>query len=172
MTFEGDLETKSTLYVVAQEEIERIQVKAILKGPIFDPLLTFRSNPALSDQEILSRILFGKGISDITPIQATQLSQAILSLNSDNGEDLLERFQRNIGIDRIDLNANSEDKNEVSIRVGKYISRGVLISLHKSINSEHKHVAIEADIMSNFKVEAEVGSKSEGKMSLKWKKDY
>jgi translocation and assembly module TamB len=177
--FAGSPAKKTTLYVVASKEIDPIKVEMIVKGPVNKLGVSFRSNPPMSQREVLSYILFGRGISDITPGEGDTLNQSFVALNSsdssDEKMDLLSRLRNNIGIDRLDFSASGEGENkDVTLQVGKYIWKDVLISLNKSIGAASDRVAIEAKLMKNLKAQAEmdIGSSAQGKISLKWKRDY
>ncbi len=174
ITFNGDAASKNQLYVIGQMDLNEIMVETILKGSISQPLISFRSNPPMSQKEILSWILFGRGISDITPFQGAELSQTVISLNNaERKPDMLSRIRNSIGIDRVDISSSdTADSNEVSLRVGKYISKGIFISLNKSINAEANQIALEAKLTDRFRVSAEVGDNSTAKINLKWEKDY
>lgn len=172
--FAGDPGKKTTLYIVAEQEIDRMKVETILKGPIYGPKLTFRSNPPLSEKEILSWILFNRGLNDITPFQGAQLSQTVFTISGGkDSSDVLSKIRRSIGIDRIDISStDTQDSNEVSLSVGKYISKGVFVSVSRNINAEAHQVGIEAKMTRHIKVKGEVGDNAEGNMSLKWTHDY
>ncbi len=173
ISFTGD-PAKTSLYVIAEQQIEDNRIEIILKGMLSDPIVTFRSNPPMSQREILSWILFNHGISDITPLQGAELSQTVFTLSGGkDSADVLTKLRQSIGIDRVDISSrDTQDSNEVSLRVGKYISKGVFVSVNKSINADTNQVAIEAKLTRQLKIQAEVGDDAEGKMSLKWEKDY
>lgn len=173
ITFAGDSK-KTTLYVVAEREIENHKIEAILKGPINDPKLSLRSNPPLPEREILSWILFNRGISEITGFQRSELNSTQFTLSAGKGDsDMLSRLRNTVGIDRVEISkSESGESEEISLKFGKYLSKGVFISLNKSINAESNQIAIEANVFKNVKAQAEVGDNSEGKISLKWTKDY
>lgn len=174
VTFAGDFDKKTSLYVIASRDLGEITADIILKGPIKHPEITFRSNPPLSQREIVSWILFGSGSSDITPFQGTQLNDSITDLSAANKQpDLLTKLRNRIGIDRIDITRDDTGtSNEVSVKVGKYISHGIFVSVNKSISAEANRVAIEANVIKNVKVQAEIGDDSAGQLLLKWKHDY
>lgn len=173
ITFVGEPK-KTSLYIIAEQQIDDIRMEIILRGIIRDPVISFRSNPPLSQKEILSWILFNRGIAEITPLQGAQLSQSVFTLSGGKGSpDVLSKIRNSIGIDRLDISStDTEDSNEVSLRVGKYISQGIFVSLNKSINADANQVAIEAKMTRHFKISAEVGDNADGKISLKWTKDY
>lgn len=173
ITFNGDLDKKTNVYVVASRDMDALTADIVLKGPMNNPGITFRSNPPMSQREILSWILFDTGMTDITPFQGNQLNESITELNLESDKpDMLTRIRNRIGIDKIDISRSHPESNEVSLQVGKYISRGLLISIQKSVTAESNRVGIEADLINNFKAQAEIGDNAEGQLHLKWKKDY
>jgi len=178
--FAGSPGKKTSLYVVASKDIDRIKAEIIVKGPITKPAVTFRSNPPLSQREILSYILFNRGISDITSNQGDQLNQSFIELSTNrqtsNSDDFLTRMRNNVGIDRLDLTRGDANNNDFSLQVGKYIKDSIFVSFNRSINAatEANRVAIEANIIKNVKAQAEVGinADSPARMSLKWHREY
>ena len=88
----------------------------------------------MSQRDILSWILFGRSSTEISPFQGTELSQSIKDLTKGKSKnpDVLTKLRESIGIDKIDISkTEGNQSNEVSIQVGKYISRGVLVRLIK-----------------------------------------
>lgn len=171
--FNGPVDKKTTLYLVGSKEIDRIKADIIIKGPTSQPVISFRSTPPLSQREVLSYILFGKGISDITPDEGDQLSQSFMTLQSTEGSDsdMLGKFRDKIGIDRLEFNG-TKDNNDLSLQMGKYITKNILVSVNKSINAPANRVSIEAVLRKNLKAQAEIGDDAQGTILLKWKKDY
>lgn len=176
--FGGLLSKKTTLYIIAGKEIDKIKAEIIVKGPANKPSVSFRSNPPLSQREVMAYILFNRGIADITQDQGDMLSQSFIELNdtaqSNKSYDFLTRFRNNIGLDRLDITTSDSDSQDVSLQAGKYITETVFVSINKSINDVGNRVAVEAKLRKNLKAEAEVevGGETQGKVSLKWKKDY
>ncbi|HRD55655.1 MAG TPA: translocation/assembly module TamB domain-containing protein [Parachlamydiaceae bacterium] len=175
ISFAGDPAKKSFLYVIGSQEAGDILAEAILKGTIKAPALSFRSNPPLPQREILSWILFGHGQKELSSMEDSELNQSIkdLSGHSSCGTDFLTKIRNTIGIDTLDINYNKEKTGQdVSIKMGKYISRGILISVNKGINSEANSLAVEAKLFKDLKLQAEVSDDETGHLNLKWKTDY
>lgn len=173
--FSGPPAQKTSLNILASKEIDRIKAEVILRGPIKKPVLTFRSNPPMTQKEILSYILFNRGITDINPTQGAQLNQSIVTLSSGkDNTDFLSWLRATIGIDRVDISSpsNSTDTNAISLQVGKYISRGIYVTVNKSINADTNSVGVEASLNRHFKVKAEVSDDAQDKLLIEWKKDY
>lgn len=174
INFFGNPQSQITIYVVAERQIEEIRAQAVLKGPLKNPELSFRSTPPLSEKEVLSWLLFNRPPSEISPTQGEELRETVFTLSTGREDrDVLSRIRQTIGIDRLDISSQeSDDANEVTVRVGKYLSRGVYVSVGQNINSEVRQLAIEAKLIQDFKLEGEIGDNSEGKISLKWERDY
>lgn len=176
--FAGAPDKKTSLYVVASKDIDRITAEIIVKGPATKPLISFRSNPPLSQREVLSYILFNRGISDITPDQGDQLSQSFISFNSSEPtktDDFLSRLRNNIGIDHLDFTTNVNNENkDFGLQVGKHITEDIMVSVKQGVVSLFPIIAVEAKLRKNLKAQAEagVGQDSPILMSIKWKKDY
>lgn len=172
--FSGDMSKKTKLYVIANRDLGEVSADIILKGSLKQPAISFRSNPPLPQREIISWILFNRGASEISSFQGTQLNESIKNLSMDNGApDMLTQLRDRIGIDQIDIDRNETGgTSDLSLRVGKYISKGVLVSVNKSITAETNRVGIEANLTHNIKVEAQVGDDADAQLFLKWKKDY
>lgn len=172
ISLNGILDNKSTttLYVIASKDLGKVKVEVIIKGPVTTPEISFRSNPPLPQREILSWILFNRGTSEISPFQGTQLTESITNLKSNQkGPDVLTKIRNSLGIDRIDISRDENNGNAVNIQVGKYISQNVFVSVNKS---DVNRIAVEATLMPNIKLQAQVGDDSEGQILLKWKHDY
>lgn len=168
----GALDNKSTttLYVIASKDLGKVKVEVIVKGPVTNPEISFRSNPPLPQREILSWILFNRGTSEISPFQGTQITESITNLkNNHKGPDVLTKIRNSLGIDRFDISRDENNGNAVSIQVGKYISQNVFVSVNKSTVNR---IAVEAALMRNIKLQAQVGDDSQGQLLLKWKHDY
>lgn len=174
ITFDGEPDKNTSLYVIASKDIDAHHVEIILKGDVNHPAIAFRSNPPMSQREILSWILFGRGTSDINTFQGTQLNDSITDLKIGNRPpDVLTQIRESFGVDKIDIcNNDNGTTNEVSLQVGKYISKGVLVSVQKSITAEANRLSIEADLIKYVKIQAEIGDDADAHLNLKWKRDY
>lgn len=174
--FAGSPDKKTTLYIVASKEIDKITADIIVKGPTNKPAISFRSSPPLSQREVLSYILFNHGISDITQSQGDQLSQSFISLNADqtgSSDDFLSRLRNNIGIDLNFTTGNSTDNKQPGLQVGVNITEDIKVSAgSQNMTSLTPVIAVEAKLRKNIKAQAETSIDNPIQMSIKWKKDY
>jgi len=145
-------------------------VTAFLRGPLTAPQLTFQSNPPMSTSSILSLILFNKDISEISAFQAVQLAQAIISLSGGAGPSVLEKIRKSLGVDRLNIIFDPTREDQISIQIGKYLTKGVMITLTQSSGSSQ--VVVEVELAKGFVLQAETQEEEEGKFSLKWNCNY
>ncbi|MBI3236871.1 MAG: translocation/assembly module TamB, partial [Chlamydiales bacterium] len=147
-----------------------MQITAQLIGPLTSPKLTFRSNPHMPTSSILAKILFNKDISDISHPEALQLANTLLSLSGGSGPDVLETIRKTLGVDRLTIASSSSNPNEIALQIGKYLTKGVLVTLSQSPTSSQ--IIVEVELKKGFIFQAETQAEEEGKFSLKWRKTY
>lgn len=174
INFAGDPKTQTNLYLIATLDLSDVLIEAILRGPLKNPIIAFRSNPSMSQQEILSWILFNRGLADKNVFPNKQKTHTLRELKaaSSGSQDIMSKLQSTAGLDRLEIQRHGNDENAMSLQMGKYISKGVLVSLNKSINAEANKVVIEANLFRNIKVQAEVSDDQDDQLLLKWKRDY
>lgn len=174
ISFAGDLEKKTNVYVVASQDIDDYSIEAVLRGPLRSPQLNLRSNPHMSQREILSWLIFGRGLKDVTLLENDQAGQAAVDLSKTDQSNTLGMMARlrRLGIDRIDFNSDDLDHSNMSVKVGKYLCRDVFISLDRGITSDSNQVCIEANLIKHVKLQAQVDDEATGGVRLMWKHDY
>jgi len=150
--------------------LEDLTVLALLRGPFRSPQLTFQSIPSLPTSSLLSRILFNKDISEISPFQALHLAQTLVSLAGGAAPDLLEKIRTTLGVDRLNIVSAPNGSDQVNIQIGMYLTEGVLVTLSQGIDSNQ--VIVEVELGKGFVFQAETQEEEEGKFILKWKKNY
>jgi translocation and assembly module TamB len=88
---------------------------------------------------------------------------------------MLENTRRALGIDRLRIvsEPTSEGEETISIQVGKYVAKGVLVSISQNAENSAPNISIEVDIGKGFFFQAETDQLQEqGKFGLKWNKNY
>ena len=147
-----------------------VEITAQLQGPLTAPLLTFQSNPHLPTSSILSRILFNKDIDDISQPEAIQLANTLISLSGGAAPNILENIRKTLKVDRLSLVSAGKGSDALAIQIGKYLIKGVMITLSQSATSSQ--VIVEVELKKGFVFQAETQDVEEGKFSLKWRQSY
>lgn len=129
--FTGGQTIDPTVKVVATEEIDDVTVNVNVGGRAMNPQITFASVPALPQDEVLSRILFGSSISSISTIQAVQLAASLNALRgSGGGLNPLGTLRSATGIDRLRiLSPDEESGRGTALAAGQYISDDIYVEL-------------------------------------------
>lgn len=179
LTCAGDIFSESRINACASYDLGEIQAHLFLRGSLEKPRVSFESSPQLSEKEVLSWILFNKPLADISPVEGLQLASIALNMQGNKGTamSVLEKVKQKLGIDQIDIksteNKTPGDPNDaLTVQLGKYVTKDVLMMLSKDVANAVNRVAIEAKLHKNVSVQAEVGDDREGQMSLMWKHDY
>jgi autotransporter translocation and assembly factor TamB len=148
--------------------LQDAEITAHLYGPLTSPQLTFQSNPHMTTSAILSRILFNKDLSDISQTEAIQLATTLMDLSGGATPGVMEAIRKTLGIDRLTIVPS--EKNEIALQIGKYLTKGVMVTLSQSATSTQ--VIVEVELKQGFVFQAETQEEQEGKFSLKWRKNY
>ena len=107
----------------ADTEADGTSVTIAIDGPVSSPGLNFSSSPELPQDEILALVLFGRGISAISPLQALRLAAAIRTLAGGGGAGLTSGLRQGLSLDDLDVSTSAEGTTQA--RVGKYISDNI-----------------------------------------------
>ena len=78
-----------------------------------DPTITFSSSPALPQDEVLARLIFGQSMSRLSPLQIAQLADAVTQLAGGGSTSLLETLRSNLGVDDLDINTDESPEPPV-----------------------------------------------------------
>ena len=169
----GSYSKDSKLEVTAIAPLPQCTARLLLKGPLTRLKVFLRSSPQRSEKEILSLLLFDKELIAISPFESLQLANAALSLEKKSaGSTLFDTVKDEFGIDTINIGSSGPDSDDMTLTVGKYISKGVAVTLSKDISSEANRVGLEVDVTREIKANAMVGDDESAILSLTWKKEF
>ncbi|MBE9501358.1 MAG: translocation/assembly module TamB [Chloroflexi bacterium] len=173
LSFDGRVPAAPYLDVTAEARAGDITALVQLSGPASAPEVSLTSNPALPSDEILARLLFGRSVDEITPIQAVRLAYAASILaGSGSGWDLMGCVRDLLGVDQLEIKQSEEESGEVSIGVGKYLGERVYLEVEQGLGPGGAKGTVEVEITPNITVETEVGGESDAGIGIKWKRNY
>ena len=129
--FLGGNTINPTIQLVATDDIEEVTVNVTVTGRAYDPQIAFSSTPGLPQDEIVSRILFGNSVGNLSPIQAVQLAASLNSLRSTGGGlNPLGTLRSATGIDRLRiLGADEASGRGSALAAGQYLTDDIYIEL-------------------------------------------
>ena len=123
--FAGEVPANPALDISANANTTGLNASINVTGPALKPEITFSSVPALPQDELLSRLLFGTSITNLSAPEALQLASAVAALqNGKGGLDPINAVRRVAGLDRLRiLPADAQTGQGTSVAAGKYITR-------------------------------------------------
>ena len=128
--FVGNQPVNPILDIEAEANLTGLNATINVTGTGNRPEIAFNSVPALPEDELLSRVLFGAAISDLSAPEAVQLAAAVASLNSGGGLDPINQLRKAVGLDRLRILPSDIDSGAgTSIAAGKYITRRAYVEL-------------------------------------------
>lgn len=169
ITFDGPV-SRAQIDVSAERTVNGFDVQANVTGSPLKPVIELTSSPELPEDEILSRLLFGRSSMDLSALEAAQLATTIARLSGNSGGfDPTGEVQAALGIDRLSI--GTSDTGGAEIGVGQYLSDDVYLEL-KSAGAEGSSVEVEWQPRPQVSVTSETHATGESKVSVRWKKDY
>jgi len=129
--FAGESPVNPTLDIVAEGGIQGLNAVIHVTGRGQKPEFAFTSTPALPEDELLSRLLFGTSITNLSAPEALQLAAAVAALNnSGGGLDPINALRSAVGLDRLRiLPADISTGQGTAIAAGKYLGRRVYVEV-------------------------------------------
>lgn len=123
--FAGEVPANPSLDIAANADATGLSASIRVTGPAQKPEISFASTPALPQDELLSRLLFGTSITKLSAPEALQLAGAVASLNSTGGGlNPINALRRVAGLDRLRiLPADTVVGRTTSVAAGKFITR-------------------------------------------------
>jgi translocation and assembly module TamB len=156
------------LRFVAQTVIDDTEVQVILEGLASAPEVRFASSPDLPQEEIVARLIFGRGLDSISPLQAAQLASAVATL-SGGGGDLVGRLRGGFGLSDLDVTQTAEGDTEVS--AGAYISDNIYTEITADSAGRQK-INLNLDVSRNLTAKGSASSDGDTGIGIFFEKDY
>ena len=129
--FLGESPPNPLLDIHAEAAVQGLNAEVNVRGTGLKPEITFASTPPLPQDELLSRILFGTSITNLSAPDALQLASAVAALQSGSGSlDPINALRRAIGLDRLRIvPADISTGQKTAIGAGKYITSKLYVEV-------------------------------------------
>jgi translocation and assembly module TamB len=171
VTFDGGPDLDPRLDLRAVYEGSSIVATVAVGGRASRPEISLSSQPSLPQEEILARVLFGRGTGQISPLEAVQLAEAaaILSGATRSNRTVVDRLRQSFGLDVLRLEGGESD-SDVSATLGQYLAPGLFLGLTGGSTPGSSGVTVEYEVSPEIVVEGKVGETS--KVGVRWQWDY
>ena len=142
-----------------------------VEGTAQRPQIKFSSVPSLPEDEVLSRVLFGSRVTDLSAPEAIQLAGALTSLRG-GGFNPIGAVGKGLGIDRLRiLPADVVTGRRTTVAAGQYVGRNVYVELATDAQG-YTATSIEIGLTRTLSVLSQVATLGGTSGSVRWKKDY
>ena len=173
LLFTGGALNNPQVVLSASEEIDDISVGINVSGRALNPQIGFSSTPALPADEILSRILFGNSVGQLSPLQAVQLAASLNSLRSTGGGfNPLGKLRAATGVSRLRILAPDEATGRgTAIAAGRYISNNIYLEVITDARG-YTATQIEVGLSRTLSILSQTGGGGATNINLRYKKRY
>jgi translocation and assembly module TamB len=154
LSFTGDLAPE--LDFIAQTQAGNVTAQVEVSGPATQPVFALTSQPALPQDEVLSRLLFAKPSGNLSAFQALQLAQAVAQLSGEGGSDVFDRTRRALGVDSLDINTGAHGGSTVG--ASRYIGNRLSVGVRAGAKPEDSAATATIDVTRRLKVQGGIGA--------------
>lgn len=166
--FQGGSEINPLLDVAFEHEREDILGRIAVRGYVSDPQLAFESVPALPEDEVLPRVIFGSPRQSLTAAQGIQLAAGVATLAS-GGEGALGRVRSAVGLDVLSVDAGGDG---TAIKAGQNVADGVFVGVKQPVDGGATAVEVEVEVFEHVTVDAETAGDDGSSVGVNWKMDW
>ncbi|XKL39445.1 translocation/assembly module TamB domain-containing protein [Nitratireductor sp. L15S-10] len=167
VTLVGDLDPQ--LDFIARSRGNDIIVFINVNGRVSDLNITFSSQPELPEDEVLARLVFNRGIDELSAVQIAQLAAAAAELAGGSNTSLLGSLRNATGLDDLDVVTDSE--GNAAVRAGRYIQDNIYLGVEAGAKGTTRGT-INLDITEDLKARGAVGSDGNSSLGIFFEKDY
>jgi translocation and assembly module TamB len=173
IAFTGSRPPNPRIDIEATSDIDDVEVGISVAGNAYNPQIAFTSTPNLPQDEIVSRILFGSSVTEISAIQAVQLAASLNTLRGGGGGmNPLGQLRSATGIDRVRvLGADETTGRGTAVAAGMYISDDIYVEIITDAKG-FTATQVEISLSRTLSLLSQFGSNSGNNVSLRYSRDY
>lgn len=167
VTMQGSLDPY--LRFVAETDSADTTVRIIVEGLASDPEIRFGSTPELPEEEVVSRLIFGRGLETISPLQAAQMASAVATLTGRSDNDLLGRLRGAVGL--ADLDVAQTDDGDTEVSAGAYLSDDIYTEVTAD-SAGKQQINLNLDVTRSLTVRGSTSNEGDAGVGVFFERDY
>ncbi len=174
LRFTGGYPPDPIVDIAAENTQSSFTATLAISGTALKPEIAFSSIPALPQDEVLSRVLFGSSIASLSAPEALQLAGALASLRGGKGGGFnpINIVRKGLGIDRLRiLPADTVTGRKTAVSAGRYIGKRVYLELASDAQG-YTATNIEVSLTRSLSILSQVATLGGNSVNLRLKKDY
>ncbi len=153
----------------ATTQVDEYAINVIVAGPAADPEITFTSVPELPQEEVLARLIFGRGLDTLSPIQAARLALAIRTLAGRGGEGVVGKIREGAGL--ADLDLTTDEQGNAALRAGAYLGENIYTDVTIGATGETK-LNLNLDVSRSVTLKGSVTNTGDTSVGVFFERDY
>lgn len=172
--FYGGDEMNPSFDLTLMARVTDVDISIKLTGTALEPEIELTSNPARSESDIMSLLLFGRSMNDLDGSQSNLLQQRTAEILMVFGASKLAgEMSKRLGVDMLTFQQSTRDPNQTALTVGKYINSRTMLKYEKGIeNTANFLINLEYQITRQFKLETFIDQNSETGLEINWSREY
>jgi len=168
ISLDGPIRT-ARIDISAERSAQDIDARVHVTGSPADPKFSLESTPALPQDEILARVLFGRSASQLSAFEAAQLAAGLTQLaGGQAGFDPAGLVRKATGLDRVAIGATG---GIATVSAGKYVADDVFLQVgaggEGGVGAE-----VEWEPRENLSIISSAQGNGDTKIAVRWKRDY
>ena len=175
VNFNDLISVPPVLDLVALYSRQDIEARLNISGIATHPSFALQSSPPLPQDEILSRILFGKDMSTITGLQALEVGMAFTSMmdkNGNTGWDMMVKAKDLLGVDQLELRESGDSAGTAEVVAGRQINNRLYLEFNQRLHEPGSTLLFEYELRRNLSISTETGTHTLPGIGVNWKRDY
>jgi translocation and assembly module TamB len=169
--FDGAVPVDPRLDISAASRAGSLTAIVRVTGRASDPEIAITSSPPLPQDEVMSRLLFGRRAGELSPVQAIQLANALRALSGQGSGDggIFDFARKALGVDV--LTVGGDEDSGTTLEVGKYLTENVRVGVEQRFETGGAAATVEIELTDDISVQSSVGSER-SRVGITWGHDY
>ena len=176
LTFAGQEDINPLLNIEAEAKIKDVTIIIRLTGSFQQVNLLLDSDPSMSQADIISYLVFGRGPDDLSEQESFSAEEAALNYTGQIASDeLRDIIGESLGIDYLNITAGqgSSGNYQGSLTMGKYVLPKVFVTFRQSFDeTATQQLEVTYEINKYFDLQTQVDNEETSAVDLIWKYEY
>ncbi len=155
--------------ILASNESDGVISSVLIEGRATEPEVSFVSNPELPEEEVLSRLLFGRGLTRFRLCRRRNWQVRWRRWRGAGGRGVIGKLRKGFGLDDLDLATDAE--GGASVKAGKYLTKKLYTEVEVDQQGQSQ-INLNFDLSPSITVRGKTGSDGNTGIGIFLEKDY
>jgi hypothetical protein len=174
VNFYGGDEMNPSFDLLLQADVSDVRVDIQLTGTADEPIVELTSDPQMSESDIMSLLLFGTRMGDLSSSQSGLLQQRTAEVLLVFGASKLQsQMSQQLGVDIVSVQQSTRQPDQSALVVGKYLNTRTLLKYEQNLENAGTYlINLEYILTKRIKLGTFIDQASETGAEINWSKDY